>query len=119
MDRLGLHIFLNTLRTTLTSNTALLEPTKWCLRRGVEGGVDADGTCFDLAGDSQSTGDIGGVYGCCGNLCQQMIIMMGCEMLTAKTVCSVVCQFDSLILILECPHRNHWTEDLISVDLAL
>ena len=49
VDRLGLHVFLDALRSAFAANAALLVSTEWRLRGGVECGVDANGSSFDLA----------------------------------------------------------------------
>ena len=64
VDRLGLHVFLDALRPALAANTTLLEATEWRLRGGVECRVDADGSSFDLASDSQRTSNVAGIDGC-------------------------------------------------------
>jgi hypothetical protein len=58
MDCLGLHIALDTLGTTLPSNTTLLVATKWRLWRSVESRVDAYSTSLDLASDTECSGDV-------------------------------------------------------------
>lgn len=113
MNRLRLHVCLDTLWTTFPSNAALLVTAKGSLRRGIESRIDAHRTSFNLAGNSESSGNVGGVHGGCYMSAFMKSAVRLLVIHTAKTVGSIICKLDRLVFVFESPDGNDGSKYLI------